>query len=261
MSVTFPSTCVYGWPQKSLVSFFQLINIRLPTWHFHLDIRCLLNSTCSKAFLVFSPKPAQSVAFHTLVDNHAFPVTQAKSPRGSPDLPLHLMLLPPHQDILLSLPPKYIQNPTTSVRCYHPRAKQQHLLLGLSGTLVSTVVSYSLFLTGQPKGFFMEPSKSSHTTSLQNSLMVLNITESSGQSPCEGSQSHYMMWSLFSYWPDFLFLTFTLLLGVWPPWCSLSMPGTGDISWFNCLHGSLPYLWWVLAQILSSQPIMITSFI
>lgn len=183
------------------------MNIKLPTWHFPLDIMCLSNCTCSKAFLVSSPEPGQSGASHTLVDNHAFPVAEAKSPGATPDLPLRLT--PPHQDTLVALPPKYIQNPSTS----------------------------------------------------QNPLMVLSLTKRRDQSPCEGSHSH--TWCGLWFHTDLVSCSspLTLLLGLWPLWRSLSLPGTGEASPFNYLRGSLPHLQQVLAQMLSSQPIMTTPFI
>lgn len=63
------SLCSWLTSKKCLITFFHLMNMYLPTWHFYLDITCISNSTCSKELLFFSPKPAPSAAFPTLVNN------------------------------------------------------------------------------------------------------------------------------------------------------------------------------------------------
>lgn len=73
--------CQYMTGLKSLSFCPFPLDEYIPTWHFHLDIMCISNSTCSKEIPFFSPKPARSTAFPILVDNNCiFPVAHVNSP-------------------------------------------------------------------------------------------------------------------------------------------------------------------------------------
>lgn len=121
--------CPWVTSKIYLVTFFHIINIKLLMWFFHLDITCVSNSTCSKGFLFFSPKPTQSVAFCILVDNH-LSSHSGQEPRSHPLVTSSSCTT---SGYLGGFPSKIQPGPTPSpyVCCYHPGAKQQHGVLGL----------------------------------------------------------------------------------------------------------------------------------